>query len=99
MTTPSIHVDFVVNCSLQEQLREKLITAILTGIFLPDKALPSCRKLASQLSISGNTVAWYMKERIRIEKGDVRKMKKAAFLSKRIRRQRRSVWPGFSGPD
>lgn len=57
MTTPSIHVDFVVNRSLQEQLREKLIAAILAGIFLPDKPLPSCRKLASQLAISRNTVA------------------------------------------
>lgn len=57
MTTHSIHVNFVVNRSLQEQLRDKLIAAILAEIFLPDKPLPSCRKLASQLAISRNTIA------------------------------------------
>ncbi|WJV58402.1 PLP-dependent aminotransferase family protein [Pectobacteriaceae bacterium CE90] len=52
-----LHIDFVANRSLQEQLRETLIASILTGVFPADEALPSCRKLSCQLTISRNTVA------------------------------------------
>ncbi|MFP1892966.1 PLP-dependent aminotransferase family protein [Lonsdalea quercina] len=52
-----LHIDFVASRSLQEQLREKLIDAILTGVFPVEEALPSCRKLSNQLAISRNTVA------------------------------------------
>ncbi|WP_062218878.1 aminotransferase-like domain-containing protein [Aureimonas sp. D3] len=41
---------------LQEQLREALVTAILGGGFPADQPLPSCRKLATQLHVSRNTV-------------------------------------------
>ncbi|ACS83844.1 MocR-like pyridoxine biosynthesis transcription factor PdxR [Musicola paradisiaca] len=52
-----LHIDFVAHRSLQEQLRETLITSILSGVFPVDEALPSCRKLSCQLNISRNTVA------------------------------------------
>jgi len=42
---------------LQEQVRESLIDAILSGIFPLDAPLPSCRALAAQLNVSRNTTA------------------------------------------
>lgn len=42
---------------LQEQVRETLVNAILSGIFAADTPLPSCRQLASQLRVSRNTTA------------------------------------------
>lgn len=52
-----LHIDFVAGKSLQDQLRQRLVSAILAGVFPPDEPLPSCRKLALQLNISRNTVA------------------------------------------
>lgn len=52
-----LHIDFVSTRSLQEQLRETLVTSILAGIFPINEPLPSCRKLSCQLNISRNTVA------------------------------------------
>ena len=49
-------VKFVAERGLQEQLRESMVSAILAGHFVADKPLPSCRKLAEQLSVSRNTV-------------------------------------------
>lgn len=43
--------------SLQEQLRESLLAAILRGNFPTSEPLPSSRKLAQQLAISRSTVA------------------------------------------
>jgi len=51
------HLDFDQARGLQEQLRESLVSAILAGAFPADEALPSCRCLARQLSVSRNTVA------------------------------------------
>lgn len=51
------YIEFDSNRSLQSQLREYLVTAILDGIFPHDQALPSCRKLSNQLGISRNTVS------------------------------------------
>lgn len=50
-------IDFDSTRSLQEQVREYLVKAILTGIFSPEQALPSCRKLSQQLKVSRNTVS------------------------------------------
>jgi GntR family transcriptional regulator/MocR family aminotransferase len=52
-----LHIDFVADKSLQDQLREGLVAAILAGVFPAEEPLPSCRKLALQLRISRNTVA------------------------------------------
>ncbi|MFD2237434.1 PLP-dependent aminotransferase family protein [Aureimonas populi] len=49
-------LDFASGRGLQEQLREGLVSAILAGGFPADEPLPSCRKLASQLRVSRNTV-------------------------------------------
>lgn len=51
------HLDFDQQRGLQEQLRESLVSAILSGGFPADEPLPSCRKLSQQLSVSRNTVA------------------------------------------
>lgn len=52
-----LHVDFDPRRGLQEQVRETLVNAILSGIFSADMPLPSCRQLASQLRVSRNTTA------------------------------------------
>ncbi|WP_133154562.1 GntR family transcriptional regulator, partial [Vibrio splendidus] len=50
-------IEFDSKRSLQEQVRSYLVTAILNGIFPAEQALPSCRKLSSQLGVSRNTVS------------------------------------------
>ncbi|CAH0530111.1 PLP-dependent aminotransferase family protein [Vibrio hippocampi] len=50
-----MHIQFSPERSLQEQIREHLLAAMRNGVFA-DNALPSCRKLASQLRVSRNTV-------------------------------------------
>ncbi|EMH4161774.1 PLP-dependent aminotransferase family protein [Pluralibacter gergoviae] len=52
-----LHVDFDRQRGLQEQVRETLIRAILSGIFDANTPLPSCRQLAAQLNVSRNTTA------------------------------------------
>ena len=42
--------------SLQAQIREMLVSAILNGHILPGTPMPSGRKLASQLKVARNTV-------------------------------------------
>ncbi len=42
--------------SLQSQLREMMVRAILGGHILPGSAVPSCRQLAKQLGVARNTV-------------------------------------------
>jgi GntR family transcriptional regulator/MocR family aminotransferase len=44
------------NMSLQGQIRQMLVAAILDGQLTPDTALPSSRELADQLSVARNTV-------------------------------------------
>lgn len=56
-----LHVDFDPHRGLQEQVRETLINAILSGFFAADTPLPSCRQLASQLRVSRNTTALVLK--------------------------------------
>lgn len=47
---------FEVGRGLQEQLRERLLNAILDGAMPPSEAMPSSRKLSELLKISRNTV-------------------------------------------
>ncbi|GAD78421.1 PLP-dependent aminotransferase family protein [Vibrio ezurae] len=53
----SCFIEFDNKRSLQEQVREYLVKGILEGVFSVDEALPSCRKLSSQLKVSRNTVS------------------------------------------
>ncbi|ELN2735074.1 MocR-like pyridoxine biosynthesis transcription factor PdxR [Pluralibacter gergoviae] len=52
-----LHVDFDRQRGLQEQVRETLVSAILSGLFDARTPLPSCRQLAAQLNVSRNTTA------------------------------------------
>lgn len=52
-----LHINFDGQRGLQEQVRESLINAILSGIFPAETPLPSCRQLAGQLNVSRNTTA------------------------------------------
>lgn len=50
-----MHIQFTPDRSLQEQIREHVIDNIQRGVF-SQNALPSCRKMASMLRVSRNTV-------------------------------------------
>ncbi|MEK9725375.1 MAG: winged helix-turn-helix domain-containing protein, partial [Rhodospirillaceae bacterium] len=50
------HLSRVENASLQAQIREMLVTAILDGRIAVGEALPSSRKMAQTLGVSRNTV-------------------------------------------
>lgn len=50
-------IEFNKNQSLQDQVRAYLVKCILNGSFPQDKALPSCRKLSTQLKVSRNTIS------------------------------------------
>ena len=50
-----MHIQFTSDRSLQEQIREHLIESIKMGLYV-NNALPSCRKMASMLRVSRNTV-------------------------------------------
>lgn len=54
-------IEFDSTRSLQEQVREYLVKAILSGIFSPEQALPSCRKLSQQLKVRGILSLWCMR--------------------------------------
>lgn len=56
MQYPFFRVDRASSLSLQDQLREKLVTAIIEGYYPPGRALPSTRKLSVSLGVSRNTV-------------------------------------------
>ena len=50
------HLSSGSGASLQSQLREMMVRAILGGHILPGSAVPSCRQLAKQLGVARNTV-------------------------------------------
>lgn len=50
------HLDSSLPASLQQQLREQIVHAILDGHIPLDEALPSSRKLARELQVARNTV-------------------------------------------
>lgn len=50
------HIDPKASQSLQTQLRQELVKAILDGRIAPDCPLPSSRSLASELGVARNTV-------------------------------------------
>ena len=52
-----IHLTFKSRVSLQAQIREMLVTAILEGQIPLGAALPSTRVLARKLGVARNTVA------------------------------------------
>ncbi|HLF30569.1 MAG TPA: PLP-dependent aminotransferase family protein [Xanthomonadales bacterium] len=56
MTTSLIYLDPDSRLSLQTQLRQKVVGAILKGAYPRGSRLPSSRKLAEQLGIARNTV-------------------------------------------
>ena len=56
MQSTLFHIDADSELGLRDQLRQKLVAAILGGVFPPAKRLPSSRKLSSQLGIARNTV-------------------------------------------
>lgn len=50
------HLDRDAPLSLQVQLRQHVVAAILDGRLKPGEVLPSCRRLADRLSVARNTV-------------------------------------------
>jgi GntR family transcriptional regulator/MocR family aminotransferase len=56
MTEALIYLDPDSSLNLQNQIRQKLVNAILAGTFPGGSRLPSSRKLAEQLGVARNTV-------------------------------------------
>jgi GntR family transcriptional regulator/MocR family aminotransferase len=56
MSEPLIYLDPSSKLSLQSQIRQKLVDAILQGVYATGTRLPSTRKLAGQLGVARNTV-------------------------------------------
>ncbi|MFT5140096.1 MAG: GntR family transcriptional regulator/MocR family aminotransferase [Lysobacterales bacterium] len=56
MTEAIIYLDSSSTLSLQSQIRQKLVDAILQGTYPAGTRLPSSRKLADQLGVARNTV-------------------------------------------
>lgn len=50
------HLDRDSQATLQQQVREHLVSAILGGFLPLDKPLPSCRSLAKNLNVARNTI-------------------------------------------
>ncbi len=50
------HLDRDSQATLQQQVREHLVSAILGGFLPKDKPLPSCRSLAKNLNVARNTI-------------------------------------------
>jgi len=50
------HVERMEAVTLQSQIREKLVSAILSGQLVPGKPIPSTRAMAKRLKVSRNTV-------------------------------------------
>ncbi|RMA78474.1 PLP-dependent aminotransferase family protein [Umboniibacter marinipuniceus] len=56
METPLIFLDPDTELNLQSHIRQKMVEAIVGGVFPVGKRLPSSRKLAEQLGVARNTV-------------------------------------------
>ncbi len=56
MRAQFLHLSLDSHASLQSQIREMLVSAILDGYIPAGDVLPSCRKLAVQLGVARNTV-------------------------------------------
>lgn len=56
METPLLYLDPDSELSLQSHIRQKMVEAIVAGVFPAGKKLPSSRKLAEQLGVARNTV-------------------------------------------
>ena len=56
MSSPLLYISTDDCSSLQQQIREQMVVAILDGYIPVDMPLPSTRKLAKQLRVSRNTV-------------------------------------------
>ncbi len=51
------HIDRYAPMTLQNQIQEKMVSAILNGTMIPGAPVPSTRMLASKLKVSRNTVS------------------------------------------
>ena len=56
MRDPLLYLSPTSTASLQAQIREMLVSAILDGHIPGGDALPSCRRLATQPGVARNTV-------------------------------------------
>ena len=79
MTEALFYLDPDSGLSLQNQIRQKLVDAVLSGAFPPGGRLPSSRKLAEQLSVARNTVVLAYEQLI--EEGLLESRERSGILS------------------
>jgi len=95
VTVALIYLDPDSDLSLQSQIRQKLVEAILNGTFPTGTRLPSSRKLAEQLGVARNTVVLAYDQLIEEDYLESRQ-RSGIFVSERILEGR----VGFQGkPD
>jgi GntR family transcriptional regulator/MocR family aminotransferase len=92
-----IQLSFRSKVSLQAQIREMLVAAILDGHLPLGVALPSTRELAVQLGVARNTVALAY-ELLVIEGYLVTRSRSGHYVNPEIRAGRAEAWPRRAGP-
>ena len=82
-----IYLDPGCKLSLQTQIRQRFVDAILKGAFPPGSRLPSSRKLAEQLGIARNTVVLAYEQLI--EEGYLESRQRSGiFVNEQVRKNR-----------
>lgn len=98
-----LHLSPDSSASLQGQIREMLVSAILDGHIPGGCPVPSCRKLAIQLGVARNTVVLAYEQLV--DEGYLIARERSGYyvnddiLAGRVRKQRLPKEPVASGPD
>ncbi len=98
MTAPLIFLDRDGDLNLQNQLRQKLVDAILAGSLPPGRRLPSSRHLAMQLEVARNTVVLAYQQLI-AEGYLVSRERSGVYVNERIVQGRVASGPGLAAND
>jgi len=96
MTSAIIYLNPDSDLSLQSQIRQKLVEAILKDTFPPGRRLPSSRKLADQLKVARHTVVLAYQQLL--EEGYlISRERSGLYVNEKILEQRVSIEPGSQG--
>ena len=98
MSAPLIYLDRDGDLNLQNQLRQKLVDAILAGSLPPGRRLPSSRQLATQLDVARNTVVLAYQQ-LSAEGYLVSRERSGVYVNERIVQGRVASGPGIAAND
>jgi len=98
MTAPLIFLDRDGDLNLQNQLRQKLVDAILSGALPPGRRLPSSRQLALQLDVARNTVVLAYQQ-LTADGYLVSRERSGVYVNERMVQGRVASGPGIAAND